>query len=151
MKKIKCVLLALILSVSGTACADSSADAEKIYGEKRLEYDINDSFRINLYEGELYAMPFNMDYSDSEEMPEGEQVLVFDDTGKKTRELVLKGVYGMNCWDIADGKIYTVTESTSEEAGEYAGRMVLYSSDTKTGESEEVFDFEGVSDRKSVV
>ncbi len=145
MKKIKCVLLALILSVSGTACADSSADAEKIYGEKRLEYDINDSFRINLYEGELYAMPFNMDYSDSEEMPEGEQVLVFDDTGKKTRELVLKGVYGMNCWDIADGKIYTVTESTSEEAGEYAGRMVLYSSDTKTGESEEVFDFEGVS------
>lgn len=149
MKKLKCLLLLSALLL--TSCSSPKpAETGRLYNEERVRYDINDAFRTKLYEGNVYAVSMWSEgdevSEDSEDMPEGEKVLVFGETGEKVGEFTLKGAHVSHCWDIADGRVYSVDDMSyySEETETYLSHRILYSSDIETGESKEICDFEGV-------
>ncbi|MCM1298355.1 MAG: hypothetical protein NC203_05700 [Firmicutes bacterium] len=154
MKKIKCSLLSLALlmtSITSTACSDSAfsvgEDIVMKHHEERIEYNIDDAHQIKLYDGNLYAIP--MDYDEEAlEMKEA-RVRVFDDSGEEIREIILKDIYNLACFDISDDVIYLVVEDTglSEETDEWGHTVDLYSADINTGETERLYSFPGLADK----
>lgn len=147
MKKIICACLLSALALTVCSCSSPPSETERIYNEERVEYDIEDSFRMNLYGGKVYAVSMSGYENAEDEQVEGETVYVFDENGKKFDKLTLKGAYVSHCWDIADGRIYSVGDMSysSEENGGFVSRRILYSSDIETGDTVEVCDFEGIA------
>ncbi len=104
-----------------------------------MEYDA-DSIDISIYEENIYTFGY---------LPEKDMdiISVFDGTGKKLREFDMKNGHSGTC-DIADGTIYNAYSlwEYSDETGEYTfSRIILYSTDIKTGDSEEICCFENIS------
>ncbi len=150
MKRIKTAALALAVSILFTACSKPENNTQ-LYNEARVEYDIDDSYMVNLYEDNVYSVPLNMDMVYDENF-EGEKVSVFDGEGKLTRELALKGIYTTSCWDIYDDTIYLVSEDMSQsvETGEIINKVTLYSADIQTGETKELYEFQNISRMKKI-
>lgn len=154
MKKLKFSVLGLALlitSIGSTACSSSAPSAaEDIvmkHHEERIEYNIDDANHIKLYDGNLYAIP--MDYDEVLLEPKEARIVVFDDSGEEMREIVLKDIYSLACFDISDDVIYLVAEDTglSEETDEWVHTVDLYSADINTGETEKLYSFPGLADR----
>lgn len=152
MKKIKFSvfgLALLITSVVSTACSSSApSTAEDIvmkHHEERIEYKIDDAYQIKLYDGNLYAIP--MDYDEDSFEAKEARIVVFDDSGEEIREIILKDIYSLSCFDISDDVIYLVDEDTelSEETDEWVHTVDLYSADINTGETEKLYSFPGLA------
>ncbi len=138
MQKLIRLLAAAALVLAFSSCSSPKpVNIDPIYNEERIEYDV-DSMDISIYEENIYIF---------EVSPEkGENISVFDGTGKKLREFDMKNGHSGTC-DIADGTIYTVYNLWEyDELGEYApSRMILYSTDIETGDSEEICCFKNIS------
>lgn len=148
MKKIKYVMLAAALIITATGCSKSDDEVTPIYNEQRVEYNINDSYMVKLYEGNMYAasLYINEDNWEAKDMT----VHVFDDTGEKIREFTLDGISGMSCWDIYGDTVYVVEQITVLREGTYVNRVLLYSADINTGETSEIFEFKTLSSVKKI-
>ena len=140
MQKLIRFLAAAALVLAFSSCSSPRpVNIAPIYNEGRIEYDV-DSMDISIYEENIYTFGY---------LPEKDIdiILVFDGTGKKLREFDMKNGHSGTC-DIADGTIYNVCDlwEYSDETGEYApSRMILYSTDIETGDSEEMCCFENIS------
>lgn len=143
MKKIKYVMLAAAVIITATGCSKSDDAVTPLYNEQRVEYNINDSYMVKLYEGNMYAVSMDMN-RDSWEAKD-QTVFVFDDTGEKIREFTLDGISGMSCWDIYGDTVYAVEQSTELREGIYVNRVLLYSADINTGKTSEIFEFKTLS------
>lgn len=152
MNKIKFSVLGLALLITSTvstACSSSaSSTAEDIvmkHHEERIEYNIDDAYHIKLYDGNLYAIP--MDYDEESLEVKETRVVVFDDSGEEIRDIILKDIYSLACFDISDDVIYLVDEDTvlSEETDEWVHTVDLYSADINTGETEKLYSFPGLA------
>ncbi len=140
MKKLTHLLAAAVLVLAFSSCSSPKpVNIDPIYNEERVEYDA-DSIDISIYEENIYTFGY---------LPEKDMdiISVFDGTGKKLREFDMKNGHSGTC-DIADGTIYNAYSlwEYSDETGEYTfSRIILYSTDIKTGDSEEICCFENIS------
>ncbi len=140
MQKLIRFLAAAALVLAFSSCSSPRpVNIAPIYNEGRIEYDV-DSMDISIYEENIYTFGY---------LPEKDMdiISVFDGTGKKLREFDMKNGHSGTC-DIADGTIYNAYSlwEYSDETGEYTfSRIILYSTDIKTGDSEEICCFENIS------